>query len=82
PELRYKESYLTLTAEDKRSDMITQSTLLDRREVISNMQKNAQDNVYFYTYRLVFNSPGRLSSVISFDISINSILSFTLQGDD
>ncbi|HGF6560341.1 phosphotransferase RcsD [Providencia sp. PROV188] len=82
PELRYKESYLTLTAEDKRSDMITQSTLLDRREVISNMQKNAQDNVYFYTYRLVFNSPGRLSSVISFDISINSILPFTLQGDD
>ncbi|MEQ5205280.1 phosphotransferase RcsD, partial [Providencia rettgeri] len=82
PELRYKESYLTLTPEDKRSDMITQSTLLDRREVISNMQKNAQDNVYFYTYRLVFNSPGRLSSVISFDISINSILPFTLQGDD
>lgn len=82
PELRYKESYLTLTAEDKRSDMIAQSTLLDRREVLSNMQKNAQDNVYFYTYRLVFNSPGRLSSVISFDISINSILPFTLKGDD
>ncbi|MTC59412.1 phosphotransferase RcsD [Providencia rustigianii] len=82
PELRYKESYLTLTAEDKRADMISQSTLLDRREIISNVQKNSADNVYYYTYRLVFNSPGRLSSVISFDISVNSILPFTLQGND
>lgn len=39
PELRYKESYLTLTAEDKRADMISQSTLLDRREIISNVTK-------------------------------------------
>ncbi|MBQ0330369.1 phosphotransferase RcsD, partial [Providencia rettgeri] len=39
PELRFKESYLTLTAEEKRADMLTQSTLLDRREIISNIQK-------------------------------------------
>ena len=81
PELRYKESYLTLTAEDKRTDMLTQSTLLDRREIISNIQKYSPDDVYYYTYRLMFNSPGQLTSVISFDISINSLIPFSLQGD-
>lgn len=82
PELRYKESYLTLTAEDKRTDMLTQSTLLDRREIISNIQKYSPDDVFYYTYRLMFNSPGQLTSVISFDISINSLIPFSLQGDD
>ena len=81
PELRYKESYLTLTAEEKRTDMLTQSTLLDRREIVSNLQKLTPDNIYYYTYRLMFNSPGQLTSVISFDISINSILPFNLKGD-
>ncbi len=82
PELRYKESYLTLTAEEKRADMLTQSTLLDRREIISNVQKYAPDNVFYYTYRLMFNSPGQLTSVISFDISINSLIPFSLQGNN
>lgn len=82
PELRYKESYLTMTAEEKRTDMLTQSTLLDRREIISNLQKLAPENIYYYTYRLMFNSPGQLTSVISFDISINSILPTNLKGDN
>lgn len=81
PELRFKESYLTLSAEEKRTDMLTQSTLLDRRELVSNLQKFTPDNLYYYTYRLMFNSPGQLTSVISFDISINSILPLNLTGD-
>ncbi|EMT6576471.1 phosphotransferase RcsD [Providencia rettgeri] len=81
PELRFKESYLTLTAEEKRADMLTQSTLLDRREIISNIQKYSPDNLYYYTYRLMFNSPGQLTSVISFDISINSLIPPNLNGD-
>ncbi|MEX6039872.1 phosphotransferase RcsD, partial [Providencia hangzhouensis] len=81
PELRFKESYLTLTAEEKRADMLTQSTLLDRREIISNIQKYSPDNLFYYTYRLMFNSPGQLTSVISFDISINSLIPPNLNGD-
>ncbi|EJD6368500.1 phosphotransferase RcsD [Providencia rettgeri] len=81
PELRFKESYLTLTAEEKRADMLTQSTLLDRREIISNIQKYSPDNLFYYTYRLMFNSPGQLTSVISFDISINSLIPASLNGD-
>ncbi|WP_369310801.1 phosphotransferase RcsD [Providencia rettgeri] len=81
PELRFKESYLTLTAEEKRADMLAQSTLLDRREIISNVQKLSPENVYYYTYRLMFNSPGQLTSVISFDISMNSLIPASLNGD-
>ncbi|MEX6225614.1 hypothetical protein AB6F55_12780 [Providencia hangzhouensis] len=81
PELRFKESYLTLTAEEKRADTSTQSTLLDRREIISNIQKYSPDNLFYYTYRLMFNSPGQLTSVISFDISINSLIPASLNGD-
>ncbi|EPL9568588.1 phosphotransferase RcsD [Providencia rettgeri] len=81
PELRFKESYLTLTAEEKRADMLAQSTLLDRREIISNVQKYSPENVYYYTYRLMFNSPGQLTSVISFDISMNSLIPASLDGD-
>ncbi|MEQ4708142.1 phosphotransferase RcsD [Providencia huaxiensis] len=81
PELRFKESYLTLTAEEKRADMLTQSTLLDRREIISNIQKYSPDNLFYYTYRLMFNSPGQLTSVISFDISINSLIPPSLNGN-
>lgn len=82
PELRYKESYLILTAEEKRTDMLTQSTLLDRREWVSNLQKLTPDNIYYYTYRLMFNSPGQLTSVLSFDISVNSALPFNLKADN
>lgn len=81
PELRFKESYLTLTAEEKRADMLTQSTQLDRREIISNVQKYSPDNIFYYTYRLMFNSPGQLTSVISFDISMNSLIPKPLNGD-
>ncbi|MGG4609005.1 phosphotransferase RcsD [Providencia sp. Me31A] len=81
PELRFKESYLTLTAEEKRADMLTQSTQLDRREIISNIQKYSPDNLFYYTYRLMFNSPGQLTSVISFDIAINSLIPSTLNGN-
>lgn len=78
PELRYKESYLTLSAEEKRADMLVQSTILDKRETLSNIQKLSPENIYYYTYRAMFNSPGQLTSIISFDISLNSISALSL----
>ncbi|NHB93635.1 phosphotransferase RcsD [Photorhabdus cinerea] len=74
PELRFKESYLTLTAESKRSEMLMQSTALDERENISSIRKLSGENLYFYTYRATFNSPGQLATVIAFDLPISHLL--------
>ncbi|ERT12827.1 phosphotransferase RcsD [Photorhabdus temperata subsp. temperata] len=89
PELKFKESYLTLTAESKRSEMLMQSTALDERENISSIRKLSGENIYFYTYRATFNSPGQLATVIAFDLPICHLLpmdmaakSFSLLSDD
>ncbi|NHB61273.1 phosphotransferase RcsD [Photorhabdus sp. RW14-46] len=89
PELRFKESYLTLTAESKRSEMLMQSTALDERENISSIHKLNGENIYFYTYRATFNSPGQLATVIAFDLPICHLLpmdmaaaNFSLLSDD
>uniref|UniRef100_UPI0036D9B786 phosphotransferase RcsD n=1 Tax=Photorhabdus sp. RM322S TaxID=3342825 RepID=UPI0036D9B786 len=89
PELRFKESYLTLTAESKRSEMLMQSTALDERENISSIRKLSSENIYFYTYRATFNSPGQLATVIAFDLPICHLLpmdmsakNFILLSDD
>lgn len=74
PELRYKESYLTLTAENKRSELLMQSTALDEKESLSPIRKMATDNIYYYTYRIMFNVPGQLTSVIAFDLPINKFV--------
>lgn len=74
PEIRYKESYLTLTAENKRSELLMQSTALDEKESISPIRKMSTENIYYYTYRIMFNVPGQLTSVIAFDLPINNFL--------
>lgn len=74
PELRYKESYLTLTAENKRSELLMQSTALDEKESLSPIRKMPTENIYYYTYRTMFNVPGQLTSVIAFDLPINNFL--------
>ncbi|OAT35997.1 phosphotransferase RcsD [Proteus myxofaciens] len=79
PEIRYKESYLTLTAENKRSELLMQSTALDEKESLSPIRKMATDNIYYYTYRIMFNVPGQLTSVIAFDLPINNFLPAELQ---
>ncbi len=75
PEIRYKESYLTLTAEEKRSEMLTLSSAIDKRESLSNIQRTRPDNSYYYTYRTMFNSPGQLTTIITFELPINLLLS-------
>ncbi|OAT46040.1 two-component sensor protein [Proteus hauseri ATCC 700826] len=79
PEIRYKESYLTLTAENKRSELLMQSTALDEKESISPIRKMSTENIYYYTYRIMFNVPGQLTSVIAFDLPINNFLPYELQ---
>ena len=74
PELRYKESYLTLTAENKRSELLMQSTALDEKRAFLPLGKCRQKNIYYYTYRTMFNVPGQLTSVIAFDLPINNFL--------
>ncbi|QIG05633.1 phosphotransferase RcsD [Proteus sp. ZN5] len=74
PELRYKESYLTLTAENKRSELLMQSTALDEKESLSPIRKMSTENIYYYTYRIMFNVPGQLTSVVAFDLPINNFL--------
>ena len=74
PEIRYKESYLTLTAESKRSELLMQSTALDEKESLSPIRKMSTENIYYYTYRIMFNVPGQLTSVVAFDLPINNFL--------
>lgn len=74
PEIRYKESYLTLTAENKRSELLMQSTALDEKESLSPIRKMPTENIYYYTYRIMFNVPGQLTSVVAFDLPINNFL--------
>lgn len=75
PEIRYKESYLTLTAEEKRSERLTLSSAIDKRKSLSNIHRTRPDNSYYYTYRTMFNSPGQLTTIITFELPINLLLS-------
>ncbi|QTL41231.1 phosphotransferase RcsD [Xenorhabdus budapestensis] len=75
PEIRFKESYLTLTSDAKRSEMLAQSITLDEKESISSIHVLRGENIYYYTYKAVFNSPGQLTTVIAFDLPINNFLS-------
>ncbi|PHM37468.1 phosphotransferase RcsD [Xenorhabdus innexi] len=74
PEIKFKESYLTLTSDFKRSEMLAQSIALDERESISSINVLRGENIYFYTYKAAFNSPGQLTTVIAFDLPINNLL--------
>ncbi|SFU41741.1 phosphotransferase RcsD [Xenorhabdus koppenhoeferi] len=75
PEIRLKESYLTLTPETKRTEMLEQSITLEEKESISNINVLRGDNIYFYTYKAAFNAAGQLTTIIAFDLPINNLLS-------
>ncbi|MCP9267885.1 phosphotransferase RcsD [Xenorhabdus sp. XENO-1] len=74
PEIRFKESYLTLTSEAKRTEMLAQSIALDEKESISAINVLRGENIYFYTYKAAFNLPGQLTTVIAFELPINNLL--------
>lgn len=74
PELRYRESYLTLSADEKRTEMLADSTALDERETLSSFTKLRTESTYYYTYRAMFNNPGQLTSVVAFDLPINTLV--------
>ncbi|MDR0219070.1 MAG: phosphotransferase RcsD [Enterobacteriaceae bacterium] len=80
PEIRFKESYLT--SEAKRSEMLAQSIALDEREGISSIKVLRGENIYYYTYKAAFNTPGQLTSVIAFDLPIDNLLSVDMSPAD
>ncbi|BET97625.1 phosphotransferase RcsD [Xenorhabdus taiwanensis] len=74
PEIRFKESYLTLNSETKRTEMLDQSSALEEKESISSINVLRGENIYFYTYKAAFNATGQLTTIIAFDLPINNLL--------
>ncbi|PHM63654.1 phosphotransferase RcsD [Xenorhabdus ishibashii] len=74
PEIRFKESYLTLNPETKRTEMLEQSSSLEEKESISSINILRSENIYFYTYKAAFNATGQLTTIIAFDLPINNLL--------
>ncbi|MBE8595479.1 phosphotransferase RcsD [Xenorhabdus sp. BG5] len=74
PEIRFKESYLTLNSETKRTEMLDQSSTLEEKESISSINVLRGENIYFYTYKAAFNATGQLTTIIAFDLPINNLL--------
>ncbi|MDC9580604.1 phosphotransferase RcsD [Xenorhabdus sp. PR6a] len=74
PEIRFKESYLTLTPEARRTEMLDQSSALEEKESISPINVLHGENIYFYTYKAAFNAAGQLTTIIAFDLPINNLL--------
>jgi len=86
---RFRESYLTSSAEDRRAEMLQQANMLDERESFSSLRKQRFQNAYSFSIRTTFNQPGHLATVIAFDLPINDIIpinmarsNFMLQPDD
>ncbi|VEI20381.1 Sensor-like histidine kinase RcsD [Serratia plymuthica] len=71
---RFRESYLTTSAEDRRAEMLQQANMLDERESFSGLRKQRFQNAYSFSIRTTFNQPGHLATVIAFDLPINDII--------
>ncbi|MBI6547402.1 phosphotransferase RcsD [Xenorhabdus lircayensis] len=74
PDIRFKESYLTLAPEIRRTEMLDQSITLEEKESISPINVLRGENIYFYTYKAAFNATGQLTTIIAFDLPINNLL--------
>jgi two-component system sensor histidine kinase RcsD len=75
---RFKESYLTSSAEDRRAEMLQQANMLDERESFSDLRKQRFQNAYSFSILTTFNQPGHLATVIAFDLPINDIIPFNM----
>ncbi|QCR35525.1 phosphotransferase RcsD [Nissabacter sp. SGAir0207] len=71
---RFKESYLTTSADARRAEMLQQANMLDERESFSTLRKSRFSNDYFFSLRTTFNNPGHLATVIAFDLPVNDLL--------
>ncbi|WP_340616457.1 phosphotransferase RcsD [Xenorhabdus entomophaga] len=74
PEIRFKDSYLTLNYDARRTEMLDQFITLDEKENISPISVLRGENIYFYTYKAGFNVTGQLTTIIAFDLPINNLL--------
>ncbi|MBD8452280.1 phosphotransferase RcsD [Serratia rubidaea] len=75
---RFRDSYLTNSAEDRRTEMLQQANMLDERESFSTLRKQRFQNAYSFSIRTTFNQPGHLATVIAFDLPINDIIPFNM----
>ncbi|PHM75087.1 phosphotransferase RcsD [Xenorhabdus kozodoii] len=82
PEIRFKESYLTLTPETRRTEMLEQSSALEEKESISSINVLRDEDIYFYTYKAAFNATGQLTTIIAFDLPINNLLSVDMSPEN
>lgn len=71
---RFRESYLTTSADERRAEMLQQANMLDERESFSDLRKQRFQNAYSFSIRTTFNQPGHLATVIAFDLPINDII--------
>lgn len=71
---RFKESYLTVSAESRRAEMLQQANTLDERETFSDLRKSRFANDYYFSLRTTFNNPGHLATVIAFDLPVNDLI--------
>lgn len=86
---RLKENYLTASVSARRTEMLQQTNLLDKRESFSDLRKQRFQNTYSFSIRTTFNQPGHLASVIAFELPVHDIIplnmahsSFSLQFND
>ncbi|QHA88725.1 phosphotransferase RcsD [Serratia rhizosphaerae] len=75
---RFRDSYLTNSAEDRRTEMLQQANMLDERESFSTLRKQRFQNAYSFSIRTTFNQPGHLATVIAFDLPLNDIIPFNM----
>ncbi|PLR40845.1 phosphotransferase RcsD [Chimaeribacter californicus] len=71
---RFKENYLTTSADARRNEMLQQANTLDERESFSTLRKSRFSNDMFFSLRTTFNNPGHLATVIAFDLPVNDLL--------
>ncbi|MFI8416885.1 phosphotransferase RcsD [Serratia sp. NPDC078593] len=75
---RFRDNYLTNSAEDRRAEMLQQANMLDERESFSALRKQRFQNTYSFSIRTTFNQPGHLATVIAFDLPFNDLIPFNM----
>ncbi|OTA21174.1 multi-sensor hybrid histidine kinase [Xenorhabdus beddingii] len=75
PKIRFKESYLTLNPDTRRTEMLDQFITLEEKENLSPINLIRNENIYFYTYKAAFNVTGQLTTIVAFDLPMDRLLS-------
>ena len=71
---RYEDSYISTLIKTRRTEMLQQANILDRRESFSPLRKYRFQNDYYFTQRIIFNQPGHLATIIAVDLPVNDLI--------